>query len=329
MLIYPTGINTTARHAYGETMSLPRAVLEAEKRADELLAQLNGAQQQQPKEDEFVANEQNSNQEQAQLDAVPAEPANEPTPVDAPVAQEDTTWESRYKSLRGKYDAEVPRLAAGNRELTARLQSIEKEMEAVKAAKATPKESLVKPEEIQEFGEPLVDLIRRAAREEASAKDAEIQALQSKLERFEASSTKTQEIDFYERLRTSVPDWEDLNRNEGFLKWLSEYDELTGFQRQDSLDDAVRNNDAMRAARFFNKWKEMSVKQAATASKSMESQVVPSTSTVSTPPPGKKIWTRGEIQTFYEKARRGEISDKDMVAIEADIHAAHVEKRIR
>jgi hypothetical protein len=329
MLIYPTGINTTTRHAYGETMSLPRAVLEAEKRADELLAQLSGAQQQQPKEDEFVANEQNSNQEQAQLDAVPAEPANEPTPVDAPVAQEDTTWESRYKSLRGKYDAEVPRLAAGNRELTARLQSIEKEMEAVKAAKATPKESLVKPEEIQEFGEPLVDLIRRAAREEASAKDAEIQALQSKLERFEASSTKTQEIDFYERLRTSVPDWEDLNRNEGFLKWLSEYDELTGFQRQDSLDDAVRNNDAMRAARFFNKWKEMSVKQAATASKSMESQVVPSTSTVSTPPPGKKIWTRGEIQTFYEKARRGEISDKDMVAIEADIHAAHVEKRIR
>ena len=310
-------------------MSLPRAVLEAEKRADELLAQLNGAQQQQPQEGEIVANDPSPNQEQAQFDAVPAEPAKEPTPVDAPVAQEDTTWESRYKSLRGIYDAEVPRLAAGNRELTARLQSIEKEIEAVKAAKATPRESLVKPEEIQEFGEPLVDLIRRAARDEASSKDAEIQALHSKLERFEASSTKTQEIDFYERLRTSVPDWEELNRNEGFLKWLSEYDELTEVQRQDSLDDAVRNNDAMRAARFFNKWKEMSGKQAAAASKSMESQVVPSTSTVSTPPPGKKIWTRPEIQNFYEKARRGDISDKDMVAIEADIHAAQLEKRIR
>jgi len=310
-------------------MSLPRAVLEAEKRADELLAQLNGAQQQQPQEAEIVANDPSPNQEQAQFDAVPAEPAKEPTSVDAPVAQEDTTWESRYKSLRGKYDAEVPRLAAGNRELTARLQSIEKEIEAVKAAKATPRESLVKPEEIQEFGEPLVDLIRRAARDEASSKDAEIQALHSKLERFEASSTKTQEIDFYERLRTSVPDWEELNRNEGFLKWLSEYDELTEVQRQDSLDDAVRNNDAMRAARFFNKWKEMSGKQAAAASKSMESQVVPSTSTVSTPPPGKKIWTRPEIQNFYEKARRGDISDKDMVAIEADILAAQLEKRIR
>lgn len=310
-------------------MSLPRAVLEAEKRADELLAQLNGAQQQQPQEGEIVANDTSPNQEQAQFDAVPAEPAKEPTSVDAPVAQEDTTWESRYKSLRGKYDAEVPRLAAGNRELTARLQSIEKEIEAVKAAKATPRESLVKPEEIQEFGEPLVDLIRRAARDEASSKDAEIQALHSKLERFEASSTKTQEIDFYERLRTSVPDWEELNRNEGFLKWLSEYDELTEVQRQDSLDDAVRNNDAMRAARFFNKWKEMSGKQAAAASKSMESQVVPSTSTVSTPPPGKKIWTRPEIQNFYEKARRGDISDKDMVAIEADILAAQLEKRIR
>ena len=310
-------------------MSLPRAVIEAEKRADELLAQLKGAQQQQTQEGEVVANDPPPDQEQAQLDAVPTEPAQTQVPVQAPTAEEDLTWEQRYKALIGKFNAEVPRLYAGNRELTSKLQSIEKEMEAIKAAKATPKESLVKPEEIQEFGEPLVDLIRRAAREEASAQDAEIQALQSKLERFEASSTKTQEIDFYERLRTSVPDWEDLNKNEGFLKWLSEYDELTGFQRQDSLEDAVRNNDAMRAARFFNKWKEMSVKQAATTSKSLESQVVPATSTVSTPPPGKKIWTRGEIQNFYEKVRKGEIADKDMVAIEADIHAAHLEKRIR
>lgn len=310
-------------------MSLPRAVLEAEKRADELLAQLNGASQQQQEESAVVANDPPPNQEQAQSDAVPAEPAQTQALVEAPLAEEDLTWEQRYKALIGKFNAEVPRLYAGNRELTAKLQSIEKEMEAVKAAKATPRESLVKPEEIQEFGEPLVDLIRRAARDEASSKDAEIQALHSKLERFEASSTKTQEIDFYERLRVSVPDWEELNMNAGFLKWLSEYDELTEVQRQDSLDDAVRNNDAMRAARFFNKWKEMSGKQAATASKSMESQVVPSTSTVSSPPPGKKIWTRPEIQAFYEKARRGDISDKDMVAIEADILAAQLEKRIR
>jgi hypothetical protein len=73
----------------------------------------------------------------------------------------------------------------------------------------------------------------------------------------------------------------------------------------------------------------MSNQQAATAASSLEEQVVPATSTVSTPPPGKKIWTRAEIQNFYAQARQGKISDKDMVAIEADIHAAHIEKRIR
>lgn len=310
-------------------MSLPRAVLEAEKRADEILKQLNQAASPQPQEGEVAANEPAPNQEQAQSVAAPSEPSTTPQPSEAPAAQEDQTWEARYKSLVGKYNAEVPRLAASNKELTAKLQSIEKEIEDLRKAKAEPKQSLVKPEEVQEFGEPLVDLIRRAARDELSEKDQEIASLKARLERFEASTSKNAEIDFFSRLATAVPDWEELNKDDGFLKWLAEYDELTGLQRQDSLDDAVRNGDAIRAARFFNKWKEMSKEQAATASRSLEEQVVPAPVANSAPPAGKKIWTRAEIQGFYEKARRGEISDTDMVAIEADIHAAQIEKRIR
>ena len=310
-------------------MSLPRAVQEAEQRADELLRQLSAAKQPQPQEVEVAANDQQTEARPNPNAAVSAEPVTEPQAIEAPLAEEDPSWEQRYRSLRGKYDAEVPRLAASNRELNAKLQSMQNEIEAIKAAKDSSRESLVKPEEVQEFGEPLVDLIRRAAREEVSAKDAEILALKAKLERFEASNVKVAEISFYEGLTRAVPDWEELNRNQDFLNWLAEYDELTGLQRQDSLDDAVRSNDANRAARFFNKWKEISTKKAATVTKSLESQVVPQTSTVSTAPPGKKIWSRAEIDDFYAKARRGEISDKDMVAIEADIHAAYLEKRIR
>ena len=310
-------------------MSLPRAVLEAEQRADEILKQLNQAKNPQPPEGEVVANDPKPEEEQAQSVAAPADPSNTEKPTEAPAAQEDPTWESRYKSLIGKYNAEVPRLAASNKELTAKLQSIEKELEDLRTAKAEPRQSLVKPEEIQEFGEPLVDLIRRAARDEISEKDQEIAALKSRLERFEVSTTKNAEIDFFTRLSTSVPDWEETNKDADFLKWLAEYDELTGLQRQDALDDAVRNNDAIRAARFFNKWSDMNRTKAETASRSLEEQVVP-TPVANTPPPaGKKIWTRAEIQDFYAKARRGEISDKDMVSIEADIHAAHIEKRIR
>jgi vacuolar-type H+-ATPase subunit I/STV1 len=310
-------------------MSLPRAVLEAEQRADELLKQLNQAKSQQPPEGEVVANDQEPKEEQAQSVAAPAEPSNTEKPAEAPAAQEDPTWESRYKSLIGKYNAEVPRLAASNKELTAKLQSIEKELEDLRTAKAEPKQSLVKPEEIQEFGEPLVDLIRRAARDEVSEKDQEIAALRARLERFEVSNSKTAEVDFFARLSSAVPDWEETNKNDGFINWLAEYDELTGLQRQDALDDAVRNNDAIRAARFFNKWSEINKTKAETASRSLEEQVVPTPVANTAPPAGKKIWTRSEIQDFYGKVRRGEVSDKDMVSIEADIHAAHIEKRIR
>ncbi|CAB5220408.1 hypothetical protein UFOVP236_49 [uncultured Caudovirales phage] len=309
-------------------MTLPRAVLEAEQRADELLKQLSEAKGQPTPEGETVANGQDPEQAQAQ-DATPAEPTEQSQAIAAPPAEEDPSWEQRYRSLVGKYNAEVPRLVAGNRELTTKLQSMEKEIDAIKASKHTPRESLVKPEEVQEFGEPLVDLIRRAARDEVSSKDAEIAALQAKLERFEATTTKTAEIDFYERLGNSVPDWEVINKDDGFLKWLGEYDELTGLQRQDSLDDAVRLQDASRAARFFNKWKDMGKTQAATSSRSLESQVVPDTVNSTSTPVGKKIWTRTEIQDFYQKAKRGEIADDKMIAIEADIHAAHLEKRIR
>ena len=105
-------------------MSLPRAVLEAEKRADEILKQLNQAASPQSQDGEVEAKDPAPKEEQAQSVAAPAEPA---TTTEAPPASpaEENQWEQRYKSLRGKYDAEVPRLAASNKELTVRLQSIE------------------------------------------------------------------------------------------------------------------------------------------------------------------------------------------------------------
>lgn len=309
-------------------MSLPRAVLEAEKRADELLKQLNEARNPQSEEVSAVNNSQESNP-----DTIENGEAGDPDLIsetnEAPQNEEDHSWENRYRSLMGKYNAEVPRLIAGNKELTNRLQSVESEFESVKLSKANPRELLVKQSEIDEYGEPLVDLIRRAARDEVSVKDQEIESLKHRLERFEATTNKTVETTFYEMLGNAAPNWQELNKDATFLKWLAEYDDLTGLQRQDLLDDAVRKNDAARASRFFNKWKDMSENKAAAVSRSLASQVVPSSSTSLKTASGKKLWSRPEIADFYGKARRGEINDSDMVAIEADIHAAHLEKRIR
>lgn len=308
-------------------MSLPRAVIAAEEKAEQALQQLIASKQTQQSE----VKPQESSNEEASL--AQTENIDEPTeiildqPEEAPGNQEDPRWESRYKSLEGKYKAEVPRLAASNKELAAKLQSLEYHIEELKSAK--PKESLIKPEEVQEFGEPLVDLIRRAAREEVSVKENEIAELKRRLESFEHSTTKNAELGFYEKLNAFCGDWMLINDDKDFHSWLDQYDELAGRRRQDLLAEAEEAKDATRVANFFNAWKKTQTNREATSSRSLESQVVPQSTMTESKPAGKKIWTRQEIANFYSKARSGDIDAKQMVAVEADIHAAQLEGRIR
>ena len=310
-------------------MSLPRAVLAAEEKAEQALQQLKASREAQQSEvapqEQYVQEDIPTEQAQAQSVAEPAEQYEEP--VVAPQSEEDQKWEARYKSLNGKYAAEVPRLASANKELQAQLSRLQKQMDDLKNAK--PREALVKPEEVQEYGEPLVDLMRRAARDELSSKENEIAELRSRIESFEVSSTKNTELSFYERLNAMVPDWAEINDDKAFHQWLDQYDDLAGQRRQDLLLDAEGAKDANRVANFFNTWKKTNTQRAATSNRSLESQVVPSTTVNQSKPQGKKIWTRPEIAEFYRRARVGEISSEQMVAIESDIHAAQLERRIR
>lgn len=302
-------------------MNLPRAVIEAEKRADEILASL-----------------QQSQQQPAQDPVLPVEGAAPETPTETPVApvedqqtaapqEEDQSWKSRYDVLIGKYNAEVPRLAAEKRELRSEIDTLKREVEQLKS-KPQPT-SLVKPEEVQEFGEPLVDLIRRAAREEVAAKDAEIASLKARLDNHETVTIKSKTESFYDDLGTTVPEWMSLNEDKAFLNWLNEYDEFAGKTRLTLLQEAEQALDAKRVAKFFLTWKQNLTNKSAAATRSLEQQVVPDASRSTSPPPARKIWTSAEIAAFYADVRGGRYSDKDAAAIEADINAAISENRIR
>lgn len=313
-------------------MNLPRAVLEAEQRAEEALQRLQASRTQQQAQANAAptatADPANPNM------GTPSEPAAQATaaPAVTPPASQaegDDKWESRYKSLHGKYNAEVPRLHAALKERDAKLNSLTAEVEALKAKLAAPKEPLVKPEEVSEFGEPLVDLIRRAAREEVMGKDEEIAALKKRLESFEATTVQTKEVSFFDKLTAAVPDWMAINDDPDFHAWLGEVDELTGAQRQAILSEAEERRDADRVVRFFKAFKRIQEQNAASATQSLESQVVPTTTRVPEPPKGKKIWTRAEIAAFYARARSGGYSDQEAEAIENDIQMAIAENRIR
>ncbi|NQW93626.1 MAG: hypothetical protein HQ446_06270 [Polaromonas sp.] len=301
--------------------NVPRAVQEAEAKADRLQQELI-AQQQQPPSDAAPTDQTTgqalSTDQQATQAPAPKTGSPPPAPAD--------DWEHRFKVLQGKYSAEVPRFAAENKDLKSRLETLEHELEQMKAK---PTESLVKQEEIDEYGPGLVDLARRIAREEQAQKDTEITTLKRQIAQLSEDSTKTAKNDFFKSLNAIVSDWEQINEDPGFIKWLEEVDDLTGETKQNLLSRAEVGRDAARVGKFFTSYKKATSSWAASSAQSLESQVVPSTNKSPDTPPSKKVWTRAEITGFYGRMRRGDVSDKDAIAIEADITAASIEGRIR
>jgi hypothetical protein len=310
--------------------TLPRSVQEAERKAEEALQRLQAARQPQPPQADPASAAADPQPATPPVASAPQAPAADPAPAPTNTPSEgDDKWEARYKTLHGKYNAEVPRLHAALKERESKLNSLTEEVEALKAQMEARKDPLVKPEEVNEFGEPLVDLIRRAAREEVQAKDLEIQQLKRRVDSVETTKVQDKEISFYEKLNQDVPNWMAINDDPAFHAWLGEVDDLTGAQRQAILSAAEEQRDADRVARFFKAFERVQTNNAATASASLDAQTAPVTSRVDVPPQGKKIWTRAEIADFYARDRRGELSEKDAAAIDAEIQLAVRENRVR
>lgn len=293
--------------------TLPRAVVEAEMRADKILEEMS---------------KQNTVEiPNPQPPAEPVEPPAPPTVDDSTLPPQEESWEHRFKVLQGKYNAEVPRFAHENKDLKSRLQSLEEQLDEMKNAK--PPELLVKPEEIEQYGEGLIDVARRVAREELASKDAMIAKLKSEIDSVKSVQSHVVQDSFFRSLTEMVPDWEALNADTNFLNWLDGVDDLTGETRQALLGRAEQARDPVRAAKFFNTYKKMSQTWAAKSAASLEQQIIPPTNQSPSTPQAKKIWTRAEITDFYNRVRRGSVSDADVIAIEADIASASVEGRIR
>ena len=305
-------------------MAMPRAVEEAAKRAEELHAQLYSQPNTEP-----PAEPENPTEPEPAPEDPPKETDSQPPLAGEAEPPKEDPWEHKYKVMEGKYRAEVPRLAADNRDLRQKLDALTAQFESLKSQATEPAQSLISPEDREKYGDDLLDVIKRTAQEQVAAKDREIDDLKRRLDGVHHDTAKTAEVTFYDRLGELVPDWVSINAEDGFLKWLDEHDEFTGKTRQELLSDAEIARDASRVARFFSKWKAEQTQSVATSQRALESQVVPDTNKVVKAPPGKRFFTRPEIAQFYQAAKRGEVSSKDMVSMEAEIHAATVEGRVR
>lgn len=280
------------------------------------------------------------------LPGVPAAEAVEVAPVQAapevlaapveaapqrPLADE---FRQKYLSLQGVHRSFEEKIRTQERtiaQLTADRQT----------AAQVPEKPQTNPQDAETFGQDLVEMVQRVAETmfgaAAKAIDARLAAVEQRLEGTAQVVAKTAEETFYERLAAAVPDFADINTNEGFLAWLGEEDGVSGMPRQQALTAAGNALDASRTAKVFLAFKATQAPPAPaapakpSASAQLARQVSPSS--VATPAvraETKPIYTVAEVQSFYRDMQSGKYRGREAEAsaLETTINEALAEGRI-
>lgn len=317
-------------------MALPRQVEAQLRELEALEKQLTDAQNPAPADPAPNPAEPPQDPQPAPAEPKPVEPT--PTPTEPVVAEEK--WEQKYKTLKGMYDAEVPRLHADLRDLKAQVDNLRKasETKPVEPAKPAAAEKLVTDADVEAFGSDLIEVQRKVAREVAAEFRGELDAMRAENEKLreQLTSTGTQvsEASFEQRLYRMVPDFEAVNADPKWIAWLNEVDPLLRAPRSSVAQQAFNRGDAEGVAHYVSMFKKSVAPVEPTADKTneLELQIQPNRSATSTPPTSQKgkVYTNADIEKMFRKATdlgvKGRVDEAKK--LEAEIDAAFMEGRV-
>ena len=333
-------------------MALPKQVQQQLDEVEELEKQLEaqGEEVEAKPEVKKKKTSKKAKAEDTEVEVTDDEPIEEPVAVEATPADDSKeevseSFKQKYATLRGKYDAEVPRLHQQVKELTDQMNAIREEAEAAKKAEAEkPKEkvSYVTDADREEYGDDLIDFQRRVAKEVSQDYEERfeqqsrvIQDLQSKI-----SNTDNQvgEVGFTQKLNALVPGFDQLDNDERWVAWLNEIDPMTRGPRRDQAQAAFNSGDAEAVAHYVSLFRG-SVEPVANGKSDrqteLEKQVTPSrsASTVASKSSNNssKIYSEKELDRGWTKIRdlnsQGKYDDAEK--LEAELTVAYMEGRVK
>lgn len=283
------------------------------------------------------------------------EPAPEPKP-------ERTDWKQKYSVLKGKYDAEVPRQAQDLREANTRIEKLEDkitELAAKPIAQPEPEQPRADftPEEIADYGEDLLDVIGRKARQIVESEykpkmdelNQEIYTLRNDVGSTNQRVGKFETNEVFAQLDRDVENWRNVNVDPKFHEWLDQTDPYTGQTRKELMLSAFDRKNAQQVEAFFVNYEKENAAvvpnqavptpsgQGGTESGArldLEQYVAPGTPRTggdASAPKDKRTWSSREIGKFYSDVQKGRYKSRpdDKARIEADIVAATREGRVQ
>jgi hypothetical protein len=277
-----------------------------------------------------------------QAEEVPEPEEVEPADTSSTDVADD--FKQKYSSLLGKYDAEVPRLHQQVRQLTEEMEALRQKETAKQVEPTKPKKkvSLVTDEDRAEFGEELLDVQRRIAKEVSQEyedrfeqQEAVIQSLQDKIAE---TGSQVGEVGFSQRLAQLVPDFNQVDNDERWMAWLNEHDPMLRGPRRVQAQTAFDEGDAQAIADYVKLWKNSLPEAKAekpNRKSELEKQVAPNGSANSvrtqSATQSAKVYSSREMDSAWTKLRtmntRGQYAEAEK--LEAELTAAYMEGRVR
>lgn len=297
-------------------------------------------------------------------------PAPEPAPAPLPDVDnfngpadkqslQDSEWARRYNSMYGRYTA-LQRTMGGMeeqmRQMAVELTRTQELVQTAHAGTTLPKptlghdhSNLITDEDREQYGDSLIDLARRAAKD---AMTPEMDALRQENARLTNQVRSTGKRELFATLDRQVPNWRAVNKSVQFNSWLRLPNVYTGAIRGSMLKAAVDGAEAPKVIALFQ---DFLAEAAATGQLAPAAPVeqqpntgaprIPAVNLESLAAPGKArpasgetqmptdkpIYSRAQISQFYRDSNRGLYAGREAEyrAQEADFQAAMREGRIR
>lgn len=310
-------------------MPVPSQVEEQAELAEQLHAQM-------------FSTEETETQDETETEVIdPIEEDEVDVPHDDDV-EELRKFKARYMSLKGKYDAEVPRLSQELRDL--KTSVFEKFEQATKPAVVVETPTNVSDEFLDSFaenyGEDFADNLKKLIALEAAKLTT---PMQQKMESVEDTQVKAAQTNFVgyidEQLnegRETPVDWQGLwaGKDPKFLEFLGKPDP-SGLYTYGQLAEMYNQNwDADKLVNIFKIYTNeevVPVVKPKTVSPQKQALVAPSRNNTHTAPntESKKVWTSDMVQEFQRLDRQGKYGVDESKALWDDLLSALGENRIR
>jgi len=226
--------------------------------------------------------------------------------------------ENDLNAMRGRFIDERARNTELQREIDDLKYQLNNVQTDTKQGQTKPKQ-YVTPEEEAEYGAEFLSVVERKAQQIVdgvkSQYEGEIADLRRQLGHVNQTASQGARDRMLNTLDTDIPEWRELNYDQGFLAWLAEPDEFSGQIRQELLNSAYERNDAYRVAAFFKGFlreadavppleepSKPTGRAPAPRKRSMDKYAAPGRAKPSAPPrpaDDKPVFTRDYVQRFY------------------------------